>query len=168
MNYLMARAGAIATLLIGLAACSDGSGISGVASGVGGGSSAGNSGVVSSSPIGGGSGGTTNGQSICPSGVSACSGEALGVSVGNIQLSKNGLQTIGFSTSDLLPTNNNTAEAYGLMPTNEGFAELRVLHDTDANISAVDLLLSQLKLLWDGRTERPQIIENFGLKRGRV
>jgi hypothetical protein len=170
MNYLMARAGAIATLLIGLAACSDGSGISGVASGFGSGSgsSTGNSGVVSSSPIGGGSGGTTNGQSTCPSGVSACSGEALGVSVGNIQLSKNGLQTIGFSTSDLLPTNNNTAEAYGLMPTNEGFAELRVLHDTDANISAVDLLLSQLKLLWDGRTERPQIIENFGLKRGRV
>jgi hypothetical protein len=168
MRYLMARAGAIATLLIGLAACSDGGGVSGVASGLGGGSSTGNSGVIGSSPISGGSGGTTNGQSPCPSGVSACSGEALGVSVGTIQLSKNGLQTIGFSTSDLLPTNSNTAEAFGLMPTNEGYAELRVLHDADANISAVDLLLSQLKLLWDGRTERPRIIESFSLKRGRV
>jgi hypothetical protein len=29
-------------------------------------------------------------------------------------------------------------------------------------------LLSQLKLFWDGQTERPRIIENFGLKRGRV
>ena len=108
MRYLMARAGAIATLLIGLAACSDGGGVSGVTSGLGGGSSTGNSGVIGSSPISGGSGGTTNGQSPCPSGVSACSGEALGVSVGTIQLSKNGLQTIGFSTSDLLPTNSNT------------------------------------------------------------
>ncbi|MCX7215077.1 MAG: hypothetical protein NTZ96_01785 [Burkholderiales bacterium] len=168
MNYLMARVGAIAVLLLGLAACSDGSGVSGATSLGASGSSTGSSGVVSGSPIGGSSGGTTNGQSSCPTGVSACSGAALGVSVGTIQLSRNGLQTIGFSTTDLLPTNNNTAEAFGLLPANEGFAELRVLHDTDANISAVDLLLSQLKLFWDGRTERPRIIENFGLKRGRV
>ena len=168
MNYLMARVGAIAVLLLGLAACSDGSGVSGATSLGVSGSGTGSSGVVSGSPIGGSSGGTTNGQSPCPTGVSACSGSALGVSVGTIQLSRNGLQTIGFSTSDLLPTNNNTGEAFGLLPANEGFAELRVLNDADANISAVDLLLSQLKLFWDGRTERPRIIENFGLKRGRV
>jgi hypothetical protein len=168
MNYLMARVGAIAVLLLGLAACSDGSGVSGATSLGVSGSSAGSSGLVSGSPIGGSSGGTAHGQSPCPSGVSACSGAALGVSVGTIQLSRNGLQTIGLSTSDLLPTNSNTAEAFGLLPANEGFAELRVLHDADASISAVDLLLSQLKLFWDGQTERPRIIENFGLKRGRV
>lgn len=156
----------IAALTMGLAACGDGSGVSGItALGT---SSTGTSSVVSGSPNGGNSGGTTNGQSACPTGVSACSGEALGVAVGTIQLSKNGLQTIGFSTSDLLPTNSNTAEAFGLLPTNEGFAELRVVHDADANISAVDLLLSQLKLFWDGQTERPRIIENFSLKRGRI
>lgn len=166
MTYLMARVSGIAALLMGLAACGDGSGVSGV-TGLGT-SSTGNSSVVSGSPNGGNAGGTTNGQNPCPTGVSACSGAALGVAVGTIQLSKNGLQTIGFSTSDLLPTNSNTAEAFGLLPTNEGFAELRVLHDADANISAVDLLLSQLKLFWDGQTERPRIIENFGLKRGRI
>jgi hypothetical protein len=166
MTYLMARVSVIAALLMGLAACGDGSGVSGVTAL--GSSSTGNSSVVSGSPNGGSSGGTTQRQSPCPTGISACSGEALGVSVGTIQLTKNGLQTIGFSTSDLLPSNSNTAEAFGLLPTNEGFAELRVLHDADANISAVDLLLSQLKLFWDGRTERPRVIENFGLKRGRI
>jgi hypothetical protein len=181
MTYLMARVSVIAALLIGLAACGDGSGVSGVtALGT---SSTGNSSVVNGSTNGANSGGTNSGgtnsggtnsggtthqQSPCPTGVSACSGDALGVSVGTIQLTKNGLQTMGFSTSDLLPNNSNTAEAFGLLPTNEGFAELRVLHDADANISAVDLLLSQLKLFWDGRTERPRVIENFGLKRGRV
>lgn len=197
MKYLMARLGLIAALVVALAACGDGSGVSGVASlsgsgtgssgvatlsvsstGTGTGTSSGtgsttdsttgSSGVVSNPPLGTNSGGNSNDQSPCPVGVSACSGAALGVSVGTIQLSKNGLQTISLSTTDLLPNNANTAEAFGLLPTNEGFAELRVLHDADANIRAVDLLLSQLKLFWDGRSERPRIVENFGLKRGRV
>ncbi len=199
MKYLMARLGVIAALVVALAACGDGSGVSGVASlsgsgtgssgvatlsvsgtgtGTGTGTSSGtgsttdgttgSSGVVSNPPPGTNSGGNSNDQSPCPVGVSACSGAALGVSVGTIQLSKNGLQTISLSTTDLLPNNANTAEAFGLLPTNEGFAELRVLHDADANIRAVDLLLSQLKLFWDGRSERPRIVENFGLKRGRV
>lgn len=197
MKYLMARLGVIAALVVALAACGDGSGVSGVASlsgsgtgssgvatlsvsstGTGTGTSSGtgsttdsttgSSGVVSNPPLGTNSGGNSNDQSPCPVGVSACSGAALGVSVGTIQLSKNGLQTISLSTTDLLPNNANTAEAFGLLPTNEGFAELRVLHDADANIRAVDLLLSQLKLFWDGRSERPRIVENFGLKRGRV
>lgn len=176
MTYLIARVGVIAALLVGLAACGDGSGVTGVTtlganntggSVVGNSPIGANSGGTTSSTAGGTTGGTTNAQT-CPTGVSACSGEALGVSVGTIQLSKNGLQTVGFSTSDLLATNSNTAEAFGLLPTSEGFAELRVLHDADANISAVDLLLSRLKLFWDGQTERPRIVENFGLKRGRI
>jgi hypothetical protein len=198
MRYLMARLGVIAALVVGLAACGDGSGVSGGSlsgSGIGSsgvatlsvsgtgtgtstgtgtgtssgtGSTTGSSVVVSNPPLGTNSGGNSNDQSPCPIGVSACSGAALGVSVGAIQLSKNGLQTISLSTTDLLPNNANTAEAFGLLPTNEGFAELRVLHDADANVRAVDLLLSQLKLFWNGRSERPRIVENFSLKRGRV
>ena len=171
MTGLHWKAGLTAALLIALAACGDGGGVSG--------SSNGGGGILASNPLAALSGnggsnsnnGTTNGNtgsSACPAGVSACSGAALGVSVGTIQLSKNGLQTIGFSTSDLLPTNANTAEAFGLLPVSQGFAEVRLLHDADTNISAVDLLLSQLGLFWDGKTERPRVIENFGLKRGRV
>lgn len=168
MTWLQLRVGVITALLGALAACSDGGGVSGLSQV----SSSGNGGgLLAKSAFTGLSGnGSSNGNSAssCPVGVSACSGDALGVSVGTIQLSKNGLQTIGYSTSDLLPTNSNTAEAFGLLPLNEGFAEIRVLHDADSNISAVDLLLSQLKLFWDGKNERPRVIENFGLKRGRV
>jgi hypothetical protein len=174
----MARLGVIAALVVVLAACGDGSGVSGgslsgsgvgssgvatlsvsgtgtgtstgTGTGTGTGSTTGGSGVVSDPPLGTNSGGNSNDQSPCPIGVSACSGAALGVSVGAIQLSKNGLQTISLSTTDLLPNNANTAEAFGLLPTNEGFAELRVLHDADANVRAVDLLLSQLKLFGNG------------------
>lgn len=104
----------------------------------------------------------------CPSGVSACSGDMVGNPVGTIRLTSNGLQAVAASTSDLAAGNTNTTEAFGLQPTTDGFAEIRVLRDSDANISAVDLLLSDLKLYWDGKTERPRIIENFGITRGRV
>jgi hypothetical protein len=112
------------------------------------------------------SSGSTGGS--CPTGVSACSGDVVGTAVGPIRLTSNGLQTIGASTSDLSATNTNTTEAFGLQPSTDGLADIRVLSDADANISAVDLLLSGLKLFWDGKTERPKIIENFGITRGRV
>jgi len=112
------------------------------------------------------SGDTTD--SSCPAGVSACSGGVTGNLVGPIKLTSNGLQTIAISTSDLAPGNVSKTEAYGLQPTTQGFADIRVLRDADANISAVDLLLSDLKLFWDGKSERPVIIENFGVTRGRV
>jgi len=158
--------GGTVTLLLALAGCGGGDGVS--AGSVLNGSSAGSGSVVTSTPLSAVSADSPNSQDACPSGVSACSGATLGTAVGPIQLSKSGVQTVGFSTSDLLANNSNTAEAFGLQPLNQGFAEVRVLHDTDTNISAVDLLLSQLKLFWDGNSERPRIIENFGLKRGRV
>lgn len=113
-----------------------------------------------------GSGNTTD--SICPVGVSACSGGVIGSPVGPIRLTSNGLQTIAASTSDLAPDNANKTEAFGLQPTTQGFADIRVLRDADANIRAVDLLLSDLNLFWDGKFDRPSIIENFGITRGRV
>lgn len=112
-------------------------------------------------------GGNSTGAS-CPSGVSACSGGAAGNPVGTIRLTSNGLQTLAASTSDLAANNSNVTEAFGLQPTTDGFADIRVLRDAEANVSAIDLLLSDLKLYWDGKTERPRIIENFGITRGRV
>ena len=113
-----------------------------------------------------GSGGTTS--SSCPTGVSACSGAVVGNPIGTIKLTSNGLQAIAISASDLASGDTNTTEAFGLLPTTDGLADIRVLRDADANISAVDLLLSDLKLYWDSKTERPKIIENFGITRGRV
>jgi hypothetical protein len=113
-----------------------------------------------------GSGSTTD--SSCPAGVSVCSGAITGNPVGPIRLTSNGLQTIAASTSDLASSNVSATEAFGLLPTTQGFADIRVLRDADANVRAVDLLLSDLKLFWDSKSERPTIIENFGITRGRV
>ena len=132
MTGLHWKAEITAALLITLAGCGDGGGVSG--------SSNGGGGILASNPLAAlsGNGGsnsnnsTTNGNtgtSACPAGVSACSGAALGVSVGTIQLSKNGLQTIGFSTSDLLPTNANTAEAFGLQPEDRKSTRLNSSHE---------------------------------------
>ncbi len=111
--------------------------------------------------------GNSSGSS-CPPGVSACSGSVVGNPVGALRLTSNGVQTIAVSTSDLSASNSDVTEAVGLQPGTDGLAEIRVLRDADANISAVDLLLSDLKLFWNGKSERPRIIENFGIARGRV
>ena len=134
-----------------------------VLAGCGGGDSGGSSAIL-------GSGNTiaNTTDSNCPAGVSLCSGASTGNPVGPIRLTSNGLQTIAASTSDLATNNVSTTEAYGLLPTTQGFADIRVSRDADANISAVDLLLSDLKLFWDAKSERPIIIENFGITRGRV
>ena len=111
--------------------------------------------------------GNSNGNN-CPSGVSACSGSVIGHPVGALRLTSNGVQTIAVSTSDLATSNSDATEAVGLQPGTDGLADIRVLRDADANVRAVDLLLSDLKLFWDGKRERPGIIENFGITRGRV
>ena len=151
------RCSAVAMLLVAaLAGCGGGSGDTGSAF------------LGGSSKGGGGNGGGGKNAANCPGGVSACSGSVVGTLAGTIRLTSNGLQTTGASTSDLATTNSDTTEAFGLQPTTDGLAEIRVLRDADANVSAVDLLLSGLKLYWDSKTERPRIIENFGLTRGRV
>lgn len=122
--------------------------------------------LAGASKNGNSSGGKSS--SNCPSGVSACSGSVVGSATGTIKLTSNGVQTIAASTTDMAASNPDATEAYGLQPTTDGLAEVRVLRDANANVTAVDLLLSGLKLYWDSKTERPRIIENFGLSRGRV
>ncbi len=116
----------------------------------------------------GSSGGSSGGTGTCPAGVSACSGSLTGTALGPVRLTSSGIQTIAISTTDLLPANPSTTEADGLRPSTDGVAEIRTLRDDQSQVRAVDLLLSGLKLSWDGKTERPLIIENFGIGRGRV
>lgn len=111
---------------------------------------------------------SSSSTSPCPVGVSACSGNLTGTALGPVRLTTHGVQTIAISTSDLRPDNADTTEAHGLRPSAEGMAEIRILRDSQSQVSALDLLLSGLKLSWDGKTERPLVIENFKTGRGRV
>ncbi len=124
-----------------------------------------------------GGGGTNTGSGggttmTCPTGVSACSGSSETSRSGAIKLTAYGVQTITASTNDLLATAGNRGDdartAFGLAPITNGLAEVRVARDGTGPVTAVNLLLAGLGLSWDGVNERPLIVENFGLPRGRV
>lgn len=108
----------------------------------------------------------------CPTGIAACSGGSETGSTGAIKLSAYGVQTITASTNDLLATpgqrGSEATIAFGLAPLTAGLAEVRVAREPGEPVTALNLLLSGLNLSWDGTTERPLIVETFGLPRGRV
>lgn len=92
--------------------------------------------------------------------------------LGAVKLTDSSVQTLTRSTNDLLATPGQrgpeAAIAYGLAPVERGLAEVRVAREPDGVVTRLNLLLSDLGMSWDGRTERPPIIETFGLSRGRV
>lgn len=108
----------------------------------------------------------------CPAGVSVCSGSSETSRSGAIKLTAYGVQTITASTNDLLATPGargpGATTAFGLAPLTNGLAEVRVSREAGGPVTAVNLLLSGLGLSWDGTSERPPIVENFGLPRGRI
>lgn len=83
-------------------------------------------------------------------------------------LSRSGVQVYGRSTSDLATPNPYPTGAFGLGLASGGIAEVRVDKASNGTISQAALLLSNLGLTWDGRTERPQIIDMFTSTQGRV
>lgn len=117
----------------------------------------------------GSSGSSSN---ICPSGVSACSGDTETGRIGTVRLTATGTQVIAASTNDLIAQprmrGNDAKIAYGLMPFDKGLAAIRIKRDPDGTVTAANLLLSELGLSWDGSHERPAILESFGLQRGRI
>ncbi len=106
---------------------------------------------------------------MCADGIDfVCSGSTVrGVSAGVIA-TDNGVQVIGHSTSDLLQVNPTLITAYGLAPHNTGLAEVRIGHDRTGVPNALHIILSGLGLTWDGRNERPPIIETFEPTAGRL
>jgi hypothetical protein len=65
--------------------------------------------------------------------------------------------------------NPNGSGAFGLALSSGGVAEIRVSKDSSSGtMSDPAVLLSNLGLIWDGNTERPQIVETFNTTQGRV
>ncbi|HYC42787.1 MAG TPA: DUF4214 domain-containing protein [Noviherbaspirillum sp.] len=97
----------------------------------------------------------------CPDGAGHCSGGST-IRVDNgIALMSSGVNVYGRSTSDLLRPNPTVSTASGLQPASGGTVEVRVGKDSAGSVYLMALLLSNLGLSWDGRVERPPIIETF-------
>jgi hypothetical protein len=97
-----------------------------------------------------------------------CSGGNIIKSDNGVALTSSGVQAYGKSTSDLADPNPNGSGAFGLALSSGGVAEIRLAKNSSGTISDPAVLLSNLGLTWDGKTERPQIVETFKTTQGRV
>ncbi len=105
----------------------------------------------------------------CPDGANyLCSGNSIVRTENGVALTNSGVQVLGRSTSDLLTPNPTRTGAYGLAASSAGMAEVRLAKDSTGAVSTIAMLLKDLGLMWDGKTERPQIIEAFQKTQGRV
>jgi hypothetical protein len=137
-----------------------------------------NSGGTNGGNNGGNNGGDTGGTTTaamtmsCPEGAGyQCSGgDAIKVENG-ITLTRSGVETYGKATSDYM-TETPAADASGFMAAqgadDKGVAEIRIKKDADGTISSPAVILKNLGLSWDGKTERPSIIETFNTTQGRT
>jgi len=100
---------------------------------------------------------------ICVDGAGfQCSGGGIIRTDNGVGLSSSGVQVYGKSTSDLAANNTTKTTASGFaLDDGNGVAEMRLAKDAAGNVTTAALLLSNLGLSWDGRTERPPIIETF-------
>ncbi|HJV87610.1 MAG TPA: hypothetical protein VJ698_19230 [Noviherbaspirillum sp.] len=97
-----------------------------------------------------------------------CSGRSIIRIENGITLTSAGVQAYGKSTNDLAVPIANATAAYGLVPASGGLAEIRALKSSDGVVSNPVMLLSKLGISWDGKVERPPIIETFRATQGHM
>ncbi|MDB5797847.1 MAG: hypothetical protein JWP36_1749 [Paucimonas sp.] len=136
----------------------------------GGSSSAPASGVATSNAGNVANGGTLAALTMsCPDGAGwQCSGETVLQTDNGISLTRSGVEAFGKSTNDLQPVIEQVGRAIGMMPATGGTAEVRVRKDANGAVSSPAVLLSNLDISWDAKTDRPIIIETFMTAPGRV
>lgn len=104
----------------------------------------------------------------CPDSGMQCSGDTILRIDNGIGLTASGVQTYATSTNDLMPDNPAPGSAWGLQPATGGIADLRISRDASGQTNGVTMLLSKFGISWDGKTERPLVIETFEKRQGRV
>lgn len=107
-------------------------------------------------------------MSCIEGGSTQCSGRSIIRTENGVTLTSSGVQSYGRSTNDLANPIVHPTTAYGLAPASGGLAEIRVSKMADGMISTPALLLSNLGISWDGKVERPIIVETFRTTQGRV
>ncbi len=101
-------------------------------------------------------------------GTVACSGNTILRTDNDIAVTASSVQTYGVSTNDLAVPNPSPAQAYGLKPATGGLAEIRVRKNDNGVVDSVALLLSKFGISWDGKNDRPLVIETFATQMGRT
>jgi hypothetical protein len=96
-----------------------------------------------------------------------CSGASTLQIDNHIAATASGVHTYGVSTSDLTETVNPN-NPVGLKLASGGTVEVRSSRSKNSTPSDVTLILSNIGLSWDGKTERPPIIETFSQTSKRV
>jgi hypothetical protein len=97
-----------------------------------------------------------------------CSGSSIIKTENGVALTRSGVQAYGKSTSDLANPIVIRTGAFGFALASGGVAEIRLAKDSNGVVSGPALLLSNLGLTWDGKVERPQIVETFQTTQGRT
>lgn len=97
-----------------------------------------------------------------------CSGNSLIRTENGVALTRSGVQVYGKSTSDLATPIVVKTSASGFTLDSGGLAEIRLGKDSTGAVILPALVLTNLGLSWDGRTERPPIIETLRTTPGRV
>lgn len=90
-----------------------------------------------------------------------CSGNSIIRTENDVALTSSGVQVSGKSTSDLAVPIVVKTSASGLTLDSGGLAEIRIAKDAAGAVTTPAVLLSNLGLTWDGKIERPQIVETF-------
>ncbi len=97
-----------------------------------------------------------------------CSGSSIVRVENDVTLTSSGVQVYGKSTNDLATPIVVKTSATGFTLDSGGLAEVRVAKNAAGAVTTPALLLSNLGLSWDGKNERPLIIETFRTAQGRV
>ncbi len=150
MKFCVDRCTGALAMLLALAGCGDSGGVGDMAAG----------GVIKPEQSG-----TTM---ACPDAGTQCTGSTILRTDSGIAVTAASVQVYGTSTNDLAVPNDTPAIAYGLQPATGGLADIRVKHDANGGVARVALVLSKFGLSWDGKNERPMIIETFLTHQGRV
>lgn len=102
------------------------------------------------------------------SGNVACTGNTILRVDNGIAVTASSVQTYGVSTNDLASPNPAPTQAYGLKAASGGLAEVRVIRQDNGEVESLAVLLSKFGISWDGKQDRPQIIETFATRLGRT
>jgi hypothetical protein len=159
----------VLALTAALAACGGGGG------GGGGGGSGSGSGSGNDPNVNPGTGDQSTLLPCINTATNLCSGRFV-QSENSVTMTDAGVQVYGISTSDLDTTPKTTEEnvqsdlvAWGLAPSDpslNGMAEVRLQKDGNGTITRTGLMLANIGLMWDNRTQRPPVIEIFTDRQG--
>ncbi|HXD05046.1 MAG TPA: hypothetical protein VN680_03285 [Burkholderiaceae bacterium] len=96
-----------------------------------------------------------------------CSGSTVLRVDNGVGITASGVQAYGKSASDLLPANPTITTAFGLLPASGGTADVRVARSAATSaVTQVAVVLDKLGISWDGKVERPRVVETFDPTQG--